>query len=282
MRKVFIRETLSNSSLESCYHLQRTEVCKTIREVHSKIGEPIQIGEITFLTVFNVVLSMLWGGSKFDDVKNQKGNSSLGVVFRAAITKMVELMGKPNISDFFPVLARFDLQGVEREMNEILVAVEQLSENEDGAIPITMTQIKALLMYILYAKGIACWKHSPNGIFSTKSAHHSCQQQVPSRAAYTGDWQQIWRTKGPNRWKHFTWLARRDRLLTNAMKHQRHLSVDSSCPICLHHAETSLHALRDCPRAKQVWSELIPPSQWLHFFSLPFPGWIDVNLGNPP
>ncbi|KAL7182868.1 hypothetical protein ACSBR1_041527 [Camellia fascicularis] len=149
MRKVFIRETLSNSSLESCYHLRRTEVCKTIREAHSKIGEPIQIGEITFLTAFNVVLSMLWGGSKFDDVKNQKGNSSLGAVFQTAITKMVELMGKPNISDFFPVLARFDLQGVEREMNEILVAVEQLSENEDGAIPITMTQIKALLMDIV-------------------------------------------------------------------------------------------------------------------------------------
>ncbi|GMP95982.1 hypothetical protein CsSME_00044827 [Camellia sinensis var. sinensis] len=65
MRKIFVREMLSNSSLEAGYNLRRTEVRKTITQVYRNIGKPVEIGEIVFMTEFNVVLSMLWG-STFD------------------------------------------------------------------------------------------------------------------------------------------------------------------------------------------------------------------------
>ncbi|CAL5432762.1 unnamed protein product [Camellia sinensis] len=139
MRKIFVREMLSNSSQEACYNLRRTEVRKTITQ--------------------------------------EKVNSRVGAEFRAATAKMMVLLGRPSLSDFFPGLARFDLQGVEREMKEIVVDVERVFDSvidarvkmevvndggkkdflqillelkgEDGATPITKAQIKALLMDIV-------------------------------------------------------------------------------------------------------------------------------------
>ncbi|KAI7995327.1 Licodione synthase [Camellia lanceoleosa] len=93
----------------------------------------------------------------------------------------MEILGKPNVSDFFSELARFDLQGLERKIKVVLIDVDrifdsvidamvkigtrdgdealknkgkkdfrqillELKEKEDGAEPMTMTYIKALLM----------------------------------------------------------------------------------------------------------------------------------------
>ncbi|KAF5954397.1 hypothetical protein HYC85_007253 [Camellia sinensis] len=120
MRKIFVREMLSNSSLEACYNLRRTEVRKTITQVYRKICKPVEIGEIAFLT------DMLWG-STFDI--QEKVNSCVGAEFRAVTAKMMVLLGKPSLSDFFPGLVSFDLQGVEREMKEIVVDVERVFDS---------------------------------------------------------------------------------------------------------------------------------------------------------
>lgn len=90
---------------------------------------------------------------------------------------MVQLLGKPNLSDFFPGLARFDLQGVVKDMNALVprfdgifekMIGERLKKEEDGKenngsrdflqfllnlkeegdskTPFTNTHVKALLM----------------------------------------------------------------------------------------------------------------------------------------
>ncbi|KAI8546478.1 hypothetical protein RHMOL_Rhmol07G0120900 [Rhododendron molle] len=183
MRKVFVREMLSNTSLEDTYSRRRDEIKKTIRDMHSKIGTAVEISEITFSTELNVVMSMLWGSTV-----NSQRDDSIGIEFRAVIVKMVELLAKPNMSDFFPILARFDVQGVEREMKRLLQWVERILEpilearmkisrgegdQEDGlkrkgkkdfiqillelkeqgdvSVPITLQQIKAILLVISYS-----------------------------------------------------------------------------------------------------------------------------------
>ncbi|KAI3727515.1 hypothetical protein L6452_16131 [Arctium lappa] len=55
---------------------------------------------------------MMWGKSLVDGEKSD----DLGVEFREVSSKIVELLGTANVSDFFPVVARLDLQGVVREM----------------------------------------------------------------------------------------------------------------------------------------------------------------------
>lgn len=179
LRKVFVREMLSNTSLEACYPLQRSEVRKAITNAYSKIGTPMDIGQLSFQTVVNVTLSSLWGNTP-----EAHNDGKLGAEFREAASEITELLGKPNISDFFPTLAGFDIQGVERQMKRAFLSAEQVidsiidrkmkkstakeeraSDNgekkdflqflldlkvqEDTETPITMTQIKALLMDIL-------------------------------------------------------------------------------------------------------------------------------------
>ncbi|KAF8393854.1 hypothetical protein HHK36_020052 [Tetracentron sinense] len=120
IRKVCVREMLSNSSLDSSYALRRHEVRKTVRDVYTKIDTPLNISELMFQTVLEVVMSMMWGGALGG------GDSSVRAEFREMSGKMVELVGKLNISDLFPILAPFDLQGIEREMKKLLVGIDRI------------------------------------------------------------------------------------------------------------------------------------------------------------
>ncbi|MCD7459660.1 hypothetical protein HAX54_041577 [Datura stramonium] len=123
MRKLFVREMLSNRNLESCYSLRRHEVRKTIRNVHTKFGNPIDIGELAFVTEMNVVMSMIFGSKFVEDMEKHRRD---GTEFRDIVIKFLQELGKPNISDFFPMLARFDLQGIQKEMASLLKSVESI------------------------------------------------------------------------------------------------------------------------------------------------------------
>ena len=128
---------LSNRNLEACYSLRRHKVRKTIRNVHTKIGNPVDIGELAFLAEINVVISIIFG-SKF--VENMEKCSKDGTEFRELVVKYGQVMGKPNISDFFPVL---DLQGIQKVMGKpnisdfhpaISECVKMLSDRREGEI----------------------------------------------------------------------------------------------------------------------------------------------------
>ncbi|KAH7557460.1 hypothetical protein JRO89_XS11G0159700 [Xanthoceras sorbifolium] len=67
-----------------------------------------------FLTVLNVIMSMSWGGSLHREDRNR-----VGIQLRQIAEEFVDLWGAPNISDLFPMLARFDLQGVESKMKKL-------------------------------------------------------------------------------------------------------------------------------------------------------------------
>ncbi|CAI9093809.1 OLC1v1029389C1 [Oldenlandia corymbosa var. corymbosa] len=117
MRKVFVQEILSGRNLDACYELRRDEVIKTIEHVGMKVGTPLEIGELAFQTQVNVVLSMLWGGTV---EANPQSEAAAAANFRVVFGKIMDLQGKANISDVFPILRRFDIQGVEKEANTLL------------------------------------------------------------------------------------------------------------------------------------------------------------------
>ncbi|MED6171131.1 hypothetical protein PIB30_037946 [Stylosanthes scabra] len=166
LRKVCALKMLSNNTLDSVYELRRNEVRKTVAFLYERVGSEVNVGEQAFLTVLNVITEMMWGGAV--EGKEREG---LGAEFREAVAEMTELFGKPNVSDFFPLLARFDLQGVERQMkalvprfdgmfermigervkggkksNDFLQFLLNLREEGDSKTPLTMVQLKALLM----------------------------------------------------------------------------------------------------------------------------------------
>ncbi|XP_047340798.1 flavonoid 3'-monooxygenase CYP75B137-like isoform X2 [Impatiens glandulifera] len=183
IRKLFVREMLSNSNIDACYHLRRQQVMKTIKHLHDNCGFPVEIGKIAFMTEFNAFISMIWGGTTSSSTfkGGDHDDDGHGAEFHVISSKFLKLLELPNISDFFPILARFDLQGVQRQANEILAELDaflnslidtrekEKAKNGDGDIgkkdflqilldlkycpdsdiPINKTQMKALIMDIL-------------------------------------------------------------------------------------------------------------------------------------
>ncbi|CAI9093805.1 OLC1v1029385C1 [Oldenlandia corymbosa var. corymbosa] len=170
LRRVCVREMLSNATLDSVYALRRRELRQTINYFYSQSGKPVNIGEQMFLTVLNVITNMLWGGTVKGDER-----SSLGAEFRHVINEITQCLGMPNVSDFYPGLARFDLQGIQKktkmltgkfdkiferlieqrmkevggdvkESKDFLQFLLKLKDEGDGKTQFTLTHIKALLM----------------------------------------------------------------------------------------------------------------------------------------
>lgn len=173
LRKVCVREMLSNATLDSVYGLRRRELRRTIQYFYSRVGSRVNVGEQMFLTVMNVITNMLWGGT----VKGEE-RGKMGAEFRQVVAEMTELLGKPNLSDFFPGLARFDLQGIQKRMKglakrfdrifqniidqrlkmdghgsgtaeesaDFLQFLLKLKDDGDAKTPLTITHLKALLM----------------------------------------------------------------------------------------------------------------------------------------
>ncbi|XVF10770.1 hypothetical protein REPUB_Repub07fG0211600 [Reevesia pubescens] len=181
-RKVLASEMLSNASLNACYGLRREQVMKTIGDLYKNVGKPIDLGELSLLTAINAVMSMVWGG-KF---RQEKLGATIEGDFKEISSELLVLLGKPNISDIFPVLARFDIQGIGRRIRKISQLFDEFLEsviklrmnvatakekvdgkseqksdflqllldrkgNDDSSSSITMNEIKGMLMNIVVA-----------------------------------------------------------------------------------------------------------------------------------
>ncbi|KAH7514102.1 hypothetical protein FEM48_Zijuj11G0053100 [Ziziphus jujuba var. spinosa] len=179
LRKIFVSQMLGSTVLDNSYSLRREQVMKSIRNVYANIGNPIDVGELAFLTSINSVMSMFWGGTE----QEEKG-VVFGAEFKNMTTELMVLLGKSNLSDIFPVLARFDIQGIQRQVKKVADSFERvfdsaidqrkktmeaekddgrpegneerkdfmqfllrLHDGEDRSSSITMPQLKAVLMF---------------------------------------------------------------------------------------------------------------------------------------
>lgn len=176
LRKVCVRDMLGHTTLDAFYCYRRQEIRNTVKYLYSLKGSPVNVGELMFSSALNVITNMLWGGTIQGDER-----ASVGAEFRQVVGEITDLMGKPNVSDFFPGLAWLDLQGIKKQMKGVIVKLEQIFEKiieermetdgssgtargnlgrgsnflqvllqlrEGGAteVPLTMKHIKALIM----------------------------------------------------------------------------------------------------------------------------------------
>ncbi|MCH86827.1 RNA-directed DNA polymerase (Reverse transcriptase) [Trifolium medium] len=70
-------------------------------------------------------------------------------------------------------------------------------------------------------------------------------------------WCRLWKMKTPERVRAFMWMAMHNRLITNSLKSKMGL-CHVMCSHCGDVEETTLHVLRDCPKAMNVWVQVIP------------------------
>lgn len=172
LRKACVRDMLGHATLDAFYSYRRKEIRGMVKHLHGSRGALVDVGELMFTGVLNVITGMLWGGV----IRGREG-ADVGAEFRGIVGEITELLGKPNVSDFFPGLAWMDLQGLKRQMRGVIVKLErvfesiieermgaeggrgkigkasnflevllQLREGGDTEIPLTMLHIKALLV----------------------------------------------------------------------------------------------------------------------------------------
>lgn len=168
LRRACVRDMLGQATLDAFYCYRRHEVRSIVGQLHGLRGAPVNVGEMMFSGVLNVIMRMLWG-------RTVKGE------FREVVGEITELLGKPNVSDFFPGLAWMDLQGLSKQYKKVSMKLEvlfdkiiqeemmanivnggdlgkatnflqvllRLKEGGDTEIPLTMVHIKALLVVSL-------------------------------------------------------------------------------------------------------------------------------------
>ncbi|KAJ6847650.1 putative cytochrome P450 76M5-like [Iris pallida] len=112
LRRICVQGALNPSSLDAAYGLRRREVRATVGHLRASAGEEVEVGTQMFVTVMNVITSMLWR----DALEGGEDRERVGREFRELMGEIMVLIGQPNVSDLFPALARFDLQGKERKM----------------------------------------------------------------------------------------------------------------------------------------------------------------------
>ncbi|XVF12362.1 hypothetical protein REPUB_Repub08aG0110600 [Reevesia pubescens] len=125
LRKLVVSQIMSNRSLDACYELRRRKIRRMVKDINGKVGSSVNLGEQIFLTTLHVMISMLWGGS----LDGEEG-SRLGIELRKRLAEFVGLLGAPNVSDLFPVLAPFDLQGIQSKTKKHLSWFYEIFESE--------------------------------------------------------------------------------------------------------------------------------------------------------
>ncbi|PON71461.1 Cytochrome P [Parasponia andersonii] len=65
---------------------------------------------------------------------------SLAAEFRQIVSEITELLGKPNISDYYLGLARFDLQGVAKHMDGLVLRSDSSSNTIEFAMAELMNE----------------------------------------------------------------------------------------------------------------------------------------------
>ncbi|CAA7394887.1 unnamed protein product [Spirodela intermedia] len=123
LRKVTMRQLLSPATIDGLSVMRQGEIWRMVEEIRGKAGQPVNLRELVSAATFNVTMVMLWGASL---AHKGEERDALGREFGKAVEDMVDLLGAPNISDFYPALAWLDLQGLVRRMRRFLLLADRI------------------------------------------------------------------------------------------------------------------------------------------------------------
>ncbi|CAN1788455.1 Putative ribonuclease H protein At1g65750 [Linum perenne] len=122
------------------------------------------------------------------------------------------------------------------------------------------------------------WGSEMNGKFKIKSACALIMNEDQNMTPPNELWRKVWSRRG--RIRHFLWIVRQDKLLTNDQRTKRKLSNDPHCPICPGVVENSVHVLRECSFAADVWKDFVQfdksDSSWTDSLGM----WLSHNVNS--
>nr|WET52774.1 cytochrome P450 76BK1 [Teucrium chamaedrys] len=112
MRKVFREVMLSTPRLDGGQAVRQSMIknlCDHLREC-SRQGQAVNIGQAAFITTINLTSVTLFSGQVINFDENATTE------FKEIFGSLTSVSGRPNLSDYFPLLKPFDVQGLRRQM----------------------------------------------------------------------------------------------------------------------------------------------------------------------
>ncbi|CAN4120913.1 unnamed protein product [Withania somnifera] len=127
LRKILNTNIFSSNRLDANEHVRSQKVKELIAYCAQCCQESkvVDIGQVAFKTNFNLVSNTLFSKDLVDPFSDSK------VEMKDVIRDMLAETGKPNLVDFFPILEKFDPQGIKRRT---IIYVDKLFKLFDGLI----------------------------------------------------------------------------------------------------------------------------------------------------
>nr|AFK46798.1 unknown [Medicago truncatula] len=109
LRKICNNQLFANKTLDSSQALRRRKLQDLLDDIKkcSEIEEAVDIGRVAFMTTINL-LSNTFFSADFVHSAEEAGE------YKEIVVSILKEVGAPNLSDFFPMLKVFDLQGIRR------------------------------------------------------------------------------------------------------------------------------------------------------------------------
>ncbi|VAH54071.1 unnamed protein product [Triticum turgidum subsp. durum] len=127
LRKMMATELFAPHRLDALHHLRSEKVGELMDHVArlARDGKPVNVGRVAFTTSLNLLSRTIFSHdlTSLDD-DNRSGE------FQEVVTGIMEAVGTPNVSDFFPVLAPADIQGMRRRLAKLFSCLHVVFDAE--------------------------------------------------------------------------------------------------------------------------------------------------------
>ncbi|KAF3965191.1 hypothetical protein CMV_010606 [Castanea mollissima] len=124
-RRICSTQMFTSQRLDLLQHFRHKKVHQLIAHINKYKGTPVDIGSLAFATTLNLISNTIFSVDIVDpDFESAQE-------FKELVWRIMMDAGKPNVSDYFPMLKRFDLQGVRRHVQ---VSYKRMHEIFDDII----------------------------------------------------------------------------------------------------------------------------------------------------
>ncbi|XP_022963639.1 geraniol 8-hydroxylase-like [Cucurbita moschata] len=154
-RKICNSTLFARKILDANENLRRKKVEELVEIVRKSAlkGEAVDIGRLLFTTTLNLLSNTIFS------VDLAYPKSELARQFKKCVQGMMELAGKSNLSDYFPMLRKLDIQGMRKRMEihmgsffKILDSMVELRRKEQELDPDSVPN-NDMLHYLLKNEG---------------------------------------------------------------------------------------------------------------------------------
>lgn len=142
LRTLCRNDMFSVKALQAQSRIRQEKLDQMLGFLHGKKRQVVNIGDVVFTTMFNTMSNIIFAKDflGFEDEHGTVGG------LKWKLSKLLKYVTKPNISDFYPMFKRFDLQGLRKEnfknTREVYNFWEGIVEERRAKIMSSMTVIE--------------------------------------------------------------------------------------------------------------------------------------------